>query len=199
MGRFAMALVCLTVAASTASAKPAIYSAPDRHGIYVYGCEPVQDVRPQRRAKHARSHSRDSKRARVARQRPIGPLVAASAQPPSQSAPLVEKARALIGKTAAQLGLPRSLWCADFVAKIAPEVARKVDNPRWARDYAELPKTEPKVGAIAVLSRGRGGHIGIVSGFDSRGNPIIISGNHGHRVAEARYPKYRVLAYVSGG
>ncbi len=115
------------------------------------------------------------------------------------SAPLVEKARAYLGKTAAQLGLPRSLWCADFVAKIAPEVARKVDNPRWARDYAALPKTGPQVGAIAVLSRGRGGHIGIVSGFDSRGNPVIISGNHGHRVAEGTYPKGRVIAYVSGG
>jgi len=41
-----------------------------------------------------------------------------------------------------------------------------------------------------------GGHVGVVSGFDRSGNPIIISGNHGHRVAEAVYPGRRVYAYV---
>ncbi len=200
MARFAMALVCLTFAASTASAKPAIYSLPDRHALYVYECsEPAQTVRQSRRAKHAKSHSRHSNR-RGARQRAVSPLVAAPAQTaPSQIAPLVEKARALLGQTAAQLGLPRSLWCADFIAKIAPDAARKVDNPRWARDYAELPKTEPKPGAIVVLTRGRGGHIGVLDRFDRNGNPIIISGNHGHKVGIGTYPKGRVLAYVSGG
>jgi uncharacterized protein (TIGR02594 family) len=55
----------------------------------------------------------------------------------------------------------------------------------------------PQVGAIAVLSRGkRGGHVGVVSGIDSNGNPIIISGNHNRRVAEATYSRSRVYAYV---
>jgi len=55
----------------------------------------------------------------------------------------------------------------------------------------------PRVGAIAVMSRGRrGGHVGVVSGIDSRGNPIIISGNYGRRVAEATYSKGRIYAYV---
>jgi uncharacterized protein (TIGR02594 family) len=55
----------------------------------------------------------------------------------------------------------------------------------------------PQVGAIAVLSRGkRSGHVGVVSGVDAKGNPIIISGNHGNRVAEAAYPRSRVYAYV---
>ena len=55
----------------------------------------------------------------------------------------------------------------------------------------------PQVGAIAVMSRGkRGGHVGVVSGIDANGNPIIISGNHGRRVAEAVYPRGRIYAYV---
>jgi uncharacterized protein (TIGR02594 family) len=55
----------------------------------------------------------------------------------------------------------------------------------------------PQVGAIAVMSRGkRGGHVGVVSGFDKSGNPIVISGNHGGRVAEAVYPRGRIYAYV---
>ena len=57
--------------------------------------------------------------------------------------------------------------------------------------------SEPEVGAIAVLTRGkRGGHVGVVSGVDEQGNPIIISGNHGQRVGEAIYPRSRVIAYV---
>ena len=55
----------------------------------------------------------------------------------------------------------------------------------------------PQVGAIAVMSRGkRGGHVGVVSGIDKRGNPIIISGNHNKKVAEAVYPRERIYAYV---
>jgi hypothetical protein len=46
------------------------------------------------------------------------------------------------------------------------------------------------------MSRRGGGHVGVVSGIDAKGNPIIISGNHGHRVAEATYSRGRVYAYV---
>ena len=55
----------------------------------------------------------------------------------------------------------------------------------------------PQIGAIAVMTRGKnGGHVGIVSGFDASGNPIIISGNYGHRVGEGVYPRGRIYAYV---
>ena len=58
----------------------------------------------------------------------------------------------------------------------------------------------PKVGAIAVMNRGRsGGHVGVVSGFDSHGNPLVISGNYTHRVAEAVYSRSRIYAYVAPG
>jgi hypothetical protein len=47
------------------------------------------------------------------------------------------------------------------------------------------------------MSRGkRGGHVGIVSGIDGSGNPIIISGNNNRRVGETVYPRGRIYAYV---
>jgi hypothetical protein len=47
------------------------------------------------------------------------------------------------------------------------------------------------------MSRGRrGGHVGVVSGVTSNGDPIIISGNHNKRVGEATYPRARVIAFV---
>jgi len=55
----------------------------------------------------------------------------------------------------------------------------------------------PQVGAIAVMSRGgRGGHVGIITGVDAKGNPIMISGNDGNRVREAPVSRGRIYAYV---
>ena len=54
----------------------------------------------------------------------------------------------------------------------------------------------PQVGVIAVLSRRGGGHVGVVSGVDAKGNPVLISGNHGRRVGEGVYLQSRVVAYV---
>lgn len=97
----------------------------------------------------------------------------------------------------------RSVWCGRFMAMIAPDAAKRIDNPNWARDWADLPKAARRVGAIAVLTRGRhgGGHIGVVAGFGKRG-PILISGNTGMRgragrlVGIGEYDERRVLAYV---
>ncbi len=111
------------------------------------------------------------------------------------SAPLVEKARAYLGTNPTGW---RHVWCGRFMAMIAPDLAVRVGNPNLARDWASLPKTTPRVGAIVVLSRGKGGHIGVVSGFDEHGNPRVVSGNHNRRVAESVYPKSRVIAYVGG-
>lgn len=57
----------------------------------------------------------------------------------------------------------------------------------------------PQVGAIAVMGRRGGGHVGVVSGIDANGNPIIVSGNHNHTVAEAVYRASRIQAYVLPG
>jgi len=92
-----------------------------------------------------------------------------------------------------------SLWCADFMNLVLSQSGMKSSNSSLARSFTSYGRrlSGPQIGAIAVLSRGkRGGHVGIVKGIDARGNPIIISGNHGRRVGEGTYPRHRVIAYV---
>ena len=92
-----------------------------------------------------------------------------------------------------------SLWCARFMNMVLERSGHKGTGSDMARSFASYGQriSGPQVGAIAVMSRGRrGGHVGIVSGIDAKGNPIVISGNHGHRVAEATYSRGRIYAYV---
>lgn len=113
----------------------------------------------------------------------------------SWSSDLVSRARGYLGTNPTGW---RALWCGRFMALIAPRAAAKLRNPNMARDWAELPHTSARIGTIVVLSRGRrGGHVGVVTGFDPRGNPIVVSGNHNKRVGEGVYDRRRVLAYVS--
>jgi uncharacterized protein (TIGR02594 family) len=108
---------------------------------------------------------------------------------------LVSEARRYIG------GNPTgrsSLWCGAFMDMILQRTGHRPGS-NLARDYANYGTriSGPQIGAIAVMSRGkRGGHVGVVSGIDEAGNPIVISGNHGNRVAEATYSRGRIYAYV---
>lgn len=91
------------------------------------------------------------------------------------------------------------LWCATFMNFVLAKVGYAGTNSDAAKSFAYYGRriSEPQVGAIAVLTRGKnGGHVGVVSGIDSHGNPIIISGNHNKRVGEAVYARSRVIAYV---
>ena len=92
-----------------------------------------------------------------------------------------------------------SLWCGHFMNLVLERSGRQGSGSNTARSFASYGSrvSGPQVGAIAVMSRGKGGgHVGIVSGIDADGNPIIISGNHGGRVAESTYPRGRVYSYV---
>lgn len=91
------------------------------------------------------------------------------------------------------------LWCATFMNFVLAKVGYAGTNSDAAKSFAYYGRriSEPQVGAIAVLTRGKnGGHVGVVSGIDKSGNPIIISGNHNKRVGEAVYARSRVIAYV---
>jgi uncharacterized protein (TIGR02594 family) len=91
------------------------------------------------------------------------------------------------------------LWCATFMNMVLAKVGYAGTNSDAAKSFAYYGRriSEPRVGAIAVLTRGKnGGHVGVVSGIDSSGNPVIISGNHNKRVGEAIYARSRVIAYV---
>jgi uncharacterized protein (TIGR02594 family) len=121
------------------------------------------------------------------------PVSQAEAVAPSSN--LVATARQYLGTNPTGWS---KLWCGRFMAMVAPRAARLIGNPNLAINWAKLPGASGRIGDIAVLKRRGGYHVGIVSGFDRSGNPIIISGNHNRRVAEATYPKHRVVAYVTG-
>ncbi len=93
----------------------------------------------------------------------------------------------------------RSLWCADFLNLVLEKSGMEGTSSSMAKSFASYGTRipGPKVGAIAILSRGKGGgHVGIVTGIDDSGNPILISGNHNNTVAEASYSRGRIIAYV---
>jgi uncharacterized protein (TIGR02594 family) len=104
---------------------------------------------------------------------------------------LANKATHYMGATASQLGLPRRLWCADFMNMLVGGTDRR------AISYANRGTKAQHgcVNCIAVTTRSGGAHVGVVSGYDEKGNPIIVSGNHNRRVGVATYDKRRVIAY----
>lgn len=91
----------------------------------------------------------------------------------------------------------RTLWCGAFMDLVLKETGHK-GGGNLALGYLHYGTrvSGPQVGAIAVMGRRGGGHVGVVSGIDANGNPIIISGNHHHTTAEAVYPRRRIAAYV---
>ncbi len=115
----------------------------------------------------------------------------------SGSAPsLVSEARRWLGTNPTGRS---SLWCATFMNFVLKRTGHRTSSSNLARSFASYGRrvSGPKIGAIAVMSRGRsGGHVGVVSGFDPRGNPIIISGNYSRRVAETVFQRGRIYAYV---
>jgi uncharacterized protein (TIGR02594 family) len=91
----------------------------------------------------------------------------------------------------------RSLWCGAFMDMVLRQTGHK-GGGNLARGYLRYGHrvSGPQVGAIAVMGRRGGGHVGVVSGIDANGNPIVVSGNHNHTVAESVYPRGRIEAYV---
>src|SRR5436190_15642184 len=91
-----------------------------------------------------------------------------------------------------------SLWCARFMNMVLQRTGLKGTGSDMARSFASYGHriSGPQVGAIAVMGRRGGGHVGVVSGIDGQGNPIVVSGNNGNRVREAPVSRGRIYAYV---
>lgn len=106
---------------------------------------------------------------------------------------IVNRARQFIGATAREVGVRSTLWCSAFLRKITG--ASGVDDR--ALSWESHRHIAPQVGAVVTMGRRGGGHVGVVSGFTKNGDPIVISGNHGGRVAESVYPRSRIRAWVS--
>jgi uncharacterized protein (TIGR02594 family) len=103
---------------------------------------------------------------------------------------LVTEARKYIGTNPTGRG---SLWCGAFLDMVLKHTGHAGGgNLAWGYSRYGTRVAGPQVGAIAVMH----GHVGIVSGLDANGNPIIVSGNHNRTVAESVYPRGRIAAYV---
>jgi uncharacterized protein (TIGR02594 family) len=109
---------------------------------------------------------------------------------------LVSEARRYIGGNPTGRG---SRGCARVMNMVLQHTGHQGTGSDMASSFARYGTrvSGPQVGAIAVMSRGRrGGHVGIITGVDAQGNPIMISGNNGNRVREAPVSRGRIYAYV---
>jgi len=112
------------------------------------------------------------------------------------SSNVVSEARRYLGGNPTGRG---SLWCARFMNLVLQHSGYRGTGSDMANSFARYGErvSGPQVGAIAVMGRGRGGgHVGIITGIDAKGNPIMISGNNGNRVREAPISRGRIYAYV---
>jgi uncharacterized protein (TIGR02594 family) len=111
------------------------------------------------------------------------------------SSSLVMEARHYLGGNPTGRG---SLWCARFMNMVLQRTGHHGTGSDMASSFASYGHriSGPQVGAIAVMGRRGGGHVGIITGVDAHGNPIMISGNNGNRVREAPISRGRIYAYV---
>jgi uncharacterized protein (TIGR02594 family) len=127
---------------------------------------------------------------------PTASPVATAAANGLGSSSVVAEARRYVGGNPTGRG---RLWCARFMNMVLERSGHRGTGSDMARSFAGYGQrvSGPQVGAIAVMSRGRGGgHVGVVSGIDAQGNPIVVSGNNGNRVREAPVSRGRIYAYV---
>jgi uncharacterized protein (TIGR02594 family) len=162
---------------------------------------------PRRSANRQRATRNQVERnSRNRRREHSGPVETASARStPSGlgSYALVSEARRYIGTNPTSMA---RLWCARFMNFVLHRTGYRGTGSDAAlsfRRYGQRVRG-PRIGAIAVMRRKGGGHVGIVSGIDRHGNPILISGNttigNGRRiVAERVYPRTRIISYVMPG
>jgi uncharacterized protein (TIGR02594 family) len=111
------------------------------------------------------------------------------------SSNVVAEARRYLGGNPTSRG---SLWCARFMNMVLQHSGYRGTGSDMASSFAHYGQrvSGPQVGAIAVMGRRGGGHVGVVSGIDASGNPIVVSGNNGNRVREAPISRGRIYAYV---
>ena len=111
------------------------------------------------------------------------------------SSNIVAEARRYLGGNPTGMG---RLWCARFMNLVLQHSGYRGTGSDAARSFASYGQrvSGPQVGAIAVMGRRGGGHVGVVSGIDAQGNPILVSGNNRNRVVEAPVSRGRIYAYV---
>jgi len=85
-------------------------------------------------------------------------------------------------------------WCGEFMALVARQSGGRVpEGYAKASNWAKLPRTTERVGAVAVMPH----HVGIVTGQCENGGVKILSGNFGRaKVGEGCVSRGRIMAFV---
>ena len=151
----------------------------------------------QRHTRHFARASRGERNAEVARglSDTQANIASSAASSGISGSSLISEARRYLGGNPTGRG---SLWCARFMNMVLQHTGHHGTGSDMANSFAHYGQriSGPQVGAIAVMARRGGGHVGIITGVDARGNPIMISGNNGNRVREAPVSRGRIYAYV---
>ena len=206
--RRSLVALALCSAAIAVSVTPA--SARSHHGARRYAHANHAGHHPRRHyaSRHYRHIARGLHWERGVAQMQAGGFANTNASFPSNSASgsmassgfgssdVVAEARRYIGGNPTSRG---SLWCARFMNMVLQRSGHRGTGSDMARSFASYGQrvSGPQIGAIAVMGRrGGGGHVGVVSGIDAGGNPIVVSGNNGNRVREAPISRGRIYAYV---
>jgi uncharacterized protein (TIGR02594 family) len=206
----ALALGSVAIVASVSPASARSHHGAARHAFPRHVSRYPRRHYAYRRIRHYRHVARMSRwDAGVAQMRTRG-LAGANASIPSGtyssssgmatsggfgSSNIVAAARRYIGGNPTGRG---SLWCARFMNMVLQQSGYRGTGSDMASSFARYGQrvSGPQVGAIAVMGRRGGGHVGIITGIDAEGNPIMISGNNGNRVREAPVSRGRIYAYV---
>src|SRR3954453_7117984 len=201
----ALALFFVAVAAfiSPASARSHRHHSAERHAYVHHAASSAH------RHHHYRHHARGSRFARSAAQLQASGFAntQASYEPNANGgntgissgfgggSGLVSEARRYVGGNPTRRG---GLWCARFMNMVLQHTGHQGTGSDMASSFAHYGTrvSGPQVGAIAVMGRRGGGHVGLITGIDAQGNPIMISGNNGNRVREAPISRGRIYAYV---
>jgi uncharacterized protein (TIGR02594 family) len=195
----ALCSTAIVVSISPASARP--HHGAGRHARAYHAGHHLRRHHAHYRHRHMTRASRWNRGVAQMQARGLADSNASLSPAPEQAASsgssnIVAEARRYLGGNPTSRG---SLWCARFMNMVLQHSGYRGTGSDMASSFARYGQrvSGPQVGAIAVMSRGRrGGHVGIITGVDGKGNPIMISGNNGNRVREAPISRGRVYAYV---
>jgi uncharacterized protein (TIGR02594 family) len=201
-----LALCSAAFAASAAPASARSHHGARRHAHAHYAGSHARRHHAHRRYRHMARASRWERGVAQMQAQGFGDTNASLASSAASGAPamssgfgssnVVAEARRYLGGNPTDRG---SLWCARFMNMVLQHSGYRGTGSDMARSFASYGQriSGPQVGAIAVMGRrGGGGHVGIITGIDAQGNPIMISGNNGNRVREAPISRGRIYAYV---
>jgi uncharacterized protein (TIGR02594 family) len=179
-------LLAVGVVASSTFVTPALAGKSEHHARRHFG---------HSREAQARQNARHFASARLASARRARRIAARERAGSGGTSSLVAEARRFLG------GNPTGWahdWCGRFMNLVLERTGHRGTGSNFALSFARYGRrlSGPQVGAVAVMGRRGGGHVGVVSGVLPNGDVKVISGNHGRKVAESVYSRGRVLAFV---